>query len=226
LKNSDAGAAQAVSTSGAAARKPPKKPENLVVGVDERPPLAMTLLLGLPHVFLMSVGLMFPVLVAHAAGASPEAAQRLISLSMLAGGVGTIFQALRNRFIGSGRLCPESTDPSFVPVSIQAAQLGGLPLVYGMTILAGFFEALLSREPNFSKKAADFLSARGAAWGARRDIVQRATVALGETVETIFSAGGSTGRISVTAYSTSSIWTCSCYTMGNPFFWLGDGPIP
>lgn len=105
----------------------------------------MALLLGLQHIFLMSVGLIFPVLIARAAGASPEATQSLVSLSMLAGGVGTILQSLRNRFIGSGYLCPEAADASFAPVSIQAAQLGGLPLVYGMTILSGFIEAFLGR---------------------------------------------------------------------------------
>jgi NCS2 family nucleobase:cation symporter-2 len=125
--------------------KPPKRPENLVYWLDERPPWKITTMLGLQHVILMSVGLIYPVLIARAAGASPEATQSLVSLSMLAGGVGTILQALRNRWIGSGFLCPEGPDASFAPVAIQAAQAGGLPLVYGMTVLSGVFEAFLSR---------------------------------------------------------------------------------
>ena len=47
--------------------------------------------------------------------------------------------------MGSGYLCPNLCGPSYLSVSVQAAWLGGLHLMYGMTMVAGIFEALFSR---------------------------------------------------------------------------------
>lgn len=121
-----------------------KKPANLVYGVEDRPPLAVSLLLGLQQLSLWSVSLVFAVIVARSIGIPPGGITSFISLSMIAGGIGTILQALNKKPIGSGYLCPEGTDPSFLAVSIMAAQKGGMPLVFGMTMLAGLFEAFLS----------------------------------------------------------------------------------
>ena len=64
---------------------------------------------------------------------------------MLAAGIGTMLQALGRWGIGSGYLVPNLVGPSFLSVSIQAAWLGGLLLMHGMTIVSGYFEALFSR---------------------------------------------------------------------------------
>ncbi len=47
--------------------------------------------------------------------------------------------------MGSGYLCTEGTDPSFLSISILAGSVGGLPLIFGMTIVSGVIECLLSR---------------------------------------------------------------------------------
>jgi NCS2 family nucleobase:cation symporter-2 len=60
----------------AAAGKAPdaRKAANVVYGVLDVPPLGVTALSGIQHVGLMSVYLVYPVLLAEAAGASSETA--------------------------------------------------------------------------------------------------------------------------------------------------------
>ena len=125
------------------------KPSNILYGVDERPPLWITAFLGFQHVCIIAIALIFPVVIVHEAGAKfadPDiTAARLVSCSMLAGGIGVIVQALRRGPVGSGYLCPQVVGPSFLTASIMAVKTGGLSLLFGMTLLAGAFEALLSR---------------------------------------------------------------------------------
>ena len=123
----------------------PKKPPELVYGVEDKPPLLTCLLLGLQHIFIITIVLVFPVVIVRSIGGTPEQAGFFVSMSMLAGGVGTILQALKKKGIGSGYLCPSVCGPSYLPASLLAAQTGGLSLLFGMTAIAGSFEVLLSR---------------------------------------------------------------------------------
>jgi len=47
--------------------------------------------------------------------------------------------------VGSGYLCPLLTGPAFLSASLLAGKMGGLPLIFGMTAVAGLFEGLFSR---------------------------------------------------------------------------------
>ncbi len=123
----------------------PKKPPELVYGVEDKPPLLTCLLLGLQHIFIITIVLVFPVVIVRSIGGTPEQAGFFVSMSMLASGVGTILQALKKKGIGSGYLCPSVCGPSYLPASLLAAQTGGLSLLFGMTAIAGSFEVLLSR---------------------------------------------------------------------------------
>ena len=80
---------------------------------------------------------MFPVVIVKEAGGSVEQASFLVSMSMVAGGIGVIVQAFSKGPIGAGYLCPQVCGPSFLTASILAAQTGGLSLVLGMTTIAG-----------------------------------------------------------------------------------------
>src|SRR5262245_50188266 len=64
---------------------------------------------------------------------------------MIACGIGTILQAVRWRGISSGYLCPNLCGPNFFASSMSAAWLGGLPLMRGMTIVAGLVEMVFAR---------------------------------------------------------------------------------
>ena len=123
----------------------PRKPTNLIYGVDDEPSLTTTLLLGFQHIFILSIAFIFPVVIVSEIGGSPEDAQNLICMAMLATGLSTALQALNKGPVGSGYLCPLVNGPAFVPASLLAGKAGGLALIFGMTAAAGIFEALFSR---------------------------------------------------------------------------------
>ncbi|MHC1761085.1 MAG: uracil-xanthine permease family protein [Negativicutes bacterium] len=121
------------------------KPATLIYGVDDPVPVSSLIPLILQQVIMLSVDLIFPVLVVAAAGGSMELAQNLVSMMMISMGGGTILQALRSKSVGSGYFCAHETGSPYFPVSVMAVQTGGIPLLCGMTVLTGCFQALLSR---------------------------------------------------------------------------------
>src|ERR1700691_1639253 len=121
------------------------KPANLTYAVDEAPPLPLTILMGLQHVFVMSVGWIFVVVVATSIGASSLETATMIRISMIASGVATILQARTRGPVGSGYLCPFSCGPAYLSASLLAGKTGGLSLVFGMTCFSGAFESVLPR---------------------------------------------------------------------------------
>ena len=121
------------------------KPANLVYGLDDSPPAWVTFFLGFQHVTIVSIAFIFPVLAVRAMGGTTSQATFMVSMSMIAGGLAVVAQALRRGPMGSGYLCPAVCGPSFLSATILAAKLGGLPLVFGMTFFAGLVEAAFSR---------------------------------------------------------------------------------
>ncbi len=127
----------------------PRKPSNLLYGVDENPGAIALILMGLQHISLMSIAFIFPVIIIEAIGGKLEQAEGLIRMAMLATGIGTILQAVNRGPVGSGYLCPLLNGPAFLSASLMAGKMGGLSLIFGMTAVAGvcevFFSRLLSR---------------------------------------------------------------------------------
>lgn len=123
------------------------KPANLIYGVSDKPPLVTSIILALQHIFIMFIAIIFPVVIINALGGkiSEHNAESFVSLSILAGGLGTILQALKFKKYSSGYLCPAVCGPSYLSASISAATLGGLPLLFGMTAFVGVVETLFSR---------------------------------------------------------------------------------
>src|SRR5262245_23681983 len=102
-------------------------------------------LMAIQHIFLMSSTLLLPVILVTEIGGGLTQVRSVVALTMIACGIGTILQAMRWRGIGSGFLCPNLCGPNFFAASVQAAWLGGLPLMRGMTIIAGLVEAVFAR---------------------------------------------------------------------------------
>ncbi len=123
----------------------PKRPPQLIYSVDEIPPIGSTLALGLQHVFVISVGWIFVVVLVAAIGGTAAQAQAVIRVSMIASGIATILQARAGSRIGSGYMCPFSCGPAYLSASILAGKTGGLPLIFGLTAAAGLFEGVLSQ---------------------------------------------------------------------------------
>jgi xanthine permease XanP len=122
-----------------------KRPPNLIYSVEEKPPVGTLILLGVQHIFVISVGWIFVVVIISGMGGTSEQAEHVIQVSMIVSGVATILQARLNGIVGSGYLCPMSCGPAYIGASILAGKAGGFPLVFGLTALSGLFEALLSQ---------------------------------------------------------------------------------
>jgi NCS2 family nucleobase:cation symporter-2 len=122
-----------------------RKPANLIYGLEDAPPLGVTVLLGLQHLAVVLIYLIIPTVVAQAAGASPAAIGQVIEMALIALGVGVLLQVMPRGPLGSGYLCPPVCTAAYLSPALLAAKTGGLPLAFGMTVVAGLFEAALSR---------------------------------------------------------------------------------
>src|SRR3954468_8539914 len=123
----------------------PTKPAGLLYGVDDKPPLTVSALLGLQHVFVMTAGWIMVVVIVTTIGGTHEEVASVLRMSMIASGIATILQSLANSRVGSGYFCPISSGPAYISASMLAGRFGGLPSVFTLTFLSGAFEGLLSR---------------------------------------------------------------------------------
>lgn len=117
---------------------------------NSQPPVPVLLISIAQHMGLMAVTLVFPLLVAQAAGADEILQARYLALSMLAMGLATLAQAWGGQFLGRQRvgsafLLPAVFTAAYLPASLAAAKSGGLEAVAGLTMAAGATEVVLSR---------------------------------------------------------------------------------
>jgi len=122
-----------------------KKPAGLIYGVDDKPPLTASALLGLQHVVVMTAGWVMVVVIVTTIGGTQEEVANVLRMSMIASGIATILQSLPNSPVGSGYFCPISGGPAYISASILAGKVGGLISVFTMTVISGLFEGLLAR---------------------------------------------------------------------------------
>jgi len=114
--------------------------------LDSKPPLWVVISHSVQHVGLASVTLLFPLLVAEAAGADDALKAQYVSISMVALGISTLLQLWGRHGIGSGYLIPSVFTAFYLPSAILTAQAVGLGAVAGMTMVAGLTEiAIASR---------------------------------------------------------------------------------
>lgn len=128
-----------------------KKPDHIIYGVDEKPPLKYLLVLAFQHALIPLMFLTFPILVARDLGLSFASCVDYLSTCILALGMGTIIQCSRN-VIGSGTLAVHQSTPIFLPVVLLAAETGGLGAACFLTFLAGMLQIALSRILVYLKK--------------------------------------------------------------------------
>ncbi|HTQ95642.1 MAG TPA: solute carrier family 23 protein [Candidatus Acidoferrum sp.] len=121
-----------------------KRPSGLLYDVDETPPLLVRLGVSLQHVFLLSVGWLYVVVIVNSIGGTEAEAASIIRISMIAGGLATILQSTRG-VLGSGYFAPLTSSLIFLPVSILAVQTGGYRVLFGMGVIAGILLSFMSR---------------------------------------------------------------------------------
>jgi len=116
----------------------------LLYSVDETPPRTVFIVAGLQQVALISNSLLYPIILGREAHLSPEQLLDFVSLSMLALGMATLLLSAKSRFVGSGYLCPAGYTQFYLGPSLTAAHVGGLPLAFGMTAIAGVLQAAIA----------------------------------------------------------------------------------
>ncbi|WP_275575251.1 solute carrier family 23 protein [Methylocucumis oryzae] len=91
-----------------------RKPEHIVYGTDEKPPLQILALLALQQMSFLGVYLVISPLLARQLGLNAEQSMQLISATLVASGLGVVLQTLRYYQIGSGYFCPlQATSSTF-----------------------------------------------------------------------------------------------------------------
>lgn len=120
------------------------RPPGLLYSVDETPPRAVLIVAGLQQVALMSNSLLYPIILGREAHLSPDRLLNFVSLSMLALAIAALLLCAKGRFIGCGYLVPGGYTQVFLGASLSAAQTGGLPLVFGMTVITGILQTAIA----------------------------------------------------------------------------------
>ncbi|WP_419420819.1 uracil-xanthine permease family protein [Legionella sp. D16C41] len=118
--------------------------DELIYGVNDKPPFVKLFLLAIQHVILMTVYLVLIIIVVRAAHLSSDIALDSVRMGMIALAIATSLQALKPP-LGSGYLAAPVVSAIYLKSSLIAAAVGGLPLVLGMTIFAGLLEIIFSR---------------------------------------------------------------------------------
>ena len=119
--------------------------QKIIYSLNDVPPWKDLLLLSFQQMLLLFTAATFPAMLVREVGGTLEEASSMVALTMIAAGVGSVIQASRTRWMGSGYLCPNVCGPSYLAVSMQAAWSGGFPLMRGMIVFAGFVEMGLAK---------------------------------------------------------------------------------
>src|SRR5476649_478838 len=113
----------------------PAPPNGLVYGIEDRMPAGTALLVSLQQVAAMVVGVITPaLLLANILKFSPADTAYLTSMALVAASIGTFLQSTRIGPIGSGLLSVTGTSFAFIQPLMQAGQVGGLSLMFGMSL--------------------------------------------------------------------------------------------
>ncbi len=109
------------------------------------PPPAVLLIAAIQQLSVSAPTLVFPLLVAEAAGLSASATVTFLDLTLIAFGIACLLQPWQRFGIGSGFLLPACCTGAYIVPLLHAAHTGGMASVAGMTIVAGLTTIALSR---------------------------------------------------------------------------------
>jgi len=121
-----------------------RRPASIVYGLEDSPPPHATLFNGVQYVGLIAINLVYPLLVFRVAETPFELIGSLLAIGMLVLGAATFLRVLRLGPVGSGYMCPATFTATYLGPSLLAVQVGGLPLLFGMTLVAGLLEVALA----------------------------------------------------------------------------------
>ena len=122
------------------------KTQELAYGVQDRPPLGITIILALQHILAAFAGIIaVPLVVSGALGFDVEQTGVIVSATIFAAGVATVIQSYGIGPIGARLPGMMGTDFTFVNPQISVGAQFGMAGIVGATIGGSLVEAILSR---------------------------------------------------------------------------------
>jgi xanthine/uracil permease len=121
------------------------KSNKILYSVNEKPPLWLTLVMGLQHVLLIYSSIVFlPVIIGRAAGAPLEHILFASFAAGVASGIVTLIQVVRLGPIGTGYTLFMGSSAAYLAGSIATLKAGGFPLLATLSILVAPVEFLMA----------------------------------------------------------------------------------
>lgn len=120
--------------------------DKLLYGIEDRPPLQVTILLALQHILAAFAGIIaVPLVVCSALGFSVEQTSLMVSATIFASGLTTVLQSKGVGPVGSRVSGMMGTDFTFVNPSISVGAKFGVAGIVAATITGSIVEIILSR---------------------------------------------------------------------------------
>lgn len=118
--------------------------KTVLYSANQTPPAAPLFFSALQHMLLiLSLGMAMPVSIARAAGLDLSLSGSLLAAALFTMGLTGILQTIPTRLVGSGYQSLSVADSAALSACILAAEIGGVPLVLGMTIFSGLLRFVL-----------------------------------------------------------------------------------
>ena len=129
------------------------KNNGLIYALEDRPPLKDALFAALQHLLSIFVAIITPpLIVSGALGFDVQTTSYLVSVALFMSGIATFIQCKRLGPVGCGLLCVQGTSFSFISPIIMAGAIGGLPAIFGATMVGALAEMFISRILKYAMK--------------------------------------------------------------------------
>lgn len=120
--------------------------EKMLYGVEDKPPMAVTLVLALQHILAAFAGIIaVPLVVSSAIGLSVEDTTIMVSATIFVAGLATIIQSKGIGQVGSRVSGMMGTDFTFANPAISVGSQFGIAGIVGATLCGALVEMVLSR---------------------------------------------------------------------------------
>ncbi len=100
---------------------------------------------AIQHLGVCAIFMVYPLIIAYQANLPADEVTNLLQLGFIVLAISTLLQALPRGPVGSRFLAPSIYTGVYLAPSLLAVKIGGLPLMWGMTIFGGLVEMALSR---------------------------------------------------------------------------------
>jgi xanthine permease XanP len=131
-----------------------EKPSELIYKLDDKPPVLESFFAAIQHLLASFVGIVTPTLIIGSILGLQEQLPYLISMALIASGIGTFVQAYKPFGIGAGMLCVQGTSFAFLGAILSAGFIardaGGGPeeiiaLITSLCFVGSFVQIVLSQ---------------------------------------------------------------------------------